>query len=166
MCWCTIKSPLASHGGSHLNDPWLTLGGKFVSTISKQEYIPIGCVPLAFYRTGVSLDRDGPGQRPPRQRLFDRDISLDIDIHSGAKPPLDRQTPVKTLPSWFKLIQIFMSESTQKPINWFTRMARKKNLPPTALLLVTCHVKWQSWFRWQRIWVTKNLFLTPWFVRV
>ena len=39
----------------------------------KQECIPVGCVPPALYRTGVSvwgvsLDRDPPGQRIPLDR--------------------------------------------------------------------------------------------------
>ena len=57
-----------------------------VNIKKKQECIPVGCVPPALYRRRVSLiehppDRDPPGQRHP------------------PPPPVNRKTPVKTLPS-------------------------------------------------------------------
>ena len=54
-----------------------------------QEFIPVGCVPPARYRTGGLPDRDTPGQRPPppgRRPSPRRD---------RGPPPVDRQTPVK-----------------------------------------------------------------------
>ena len=72
----------------------------------EQECIPVGCVPPAFYRRGVSLTETPTpppgqrpptlGQRPPRQRAphpWTKTPPLDRD-----SPLVDRQTPVKTLP--------------------------------------------------------------------
>ena len=70
-----------------------------ITNIQKQEYIPVGCVQPAIYRTGVSPDRDPLDRDPswtetsldgdpspqPRQRS-----SLDRDP-SGQSPP--GQTP-------------------------------------------------------------------------
>ena len=67
-----------------------------------QESIPVGCVPPALYRMGGGslwqrvpwtetpwpLDRDTRTETAPGQRSLPRPI-----------PPVDRQTPVKTLPS-------------------------------------------------------------------
>ena len=76
----------------------------------KQECIPVGCVPPARYRMGVSLTKipllnRGPWTKTPHPLDLDKD-PLDRDsrdppwteTHPGQRPPCG-QTPVKTLPS-------------------------------------------------------------------
>ena len=91
----------------------------------KQECIPVGCILPACNHTGwvsvqgVSLTETLPGQRPPDRDPLDGDPpgqrphwtetpvqrppgqtpwSSDLWCMLGQRPPVDRQTPVKTLP--------------------------------------------------------------------
>ena len=61
--------------------------------IRKQECIPVGCVPPAHYRTGVSLT-ETPLDRDP---LLDRDLSW-IEMPPWAESPLDRNPPDRDPP--------------------------------------------------------------------
>ena len=66
--------------------------------MKKQESIPVGCVPSPRNRKGGFHDRD-----PPGQRLSLGQRSPQTETPHGERPPVDRQTPVKTQPSqtWF-----------------------------------------------------------------
>ena len=80
--------------------PWTVL--KFNSDFllflnKKQECIPVGCVPSARYRTGVSLTTTPPDRDPSPETPLDKDPSW-TETPPQTETPLDRDPPWTKIP--------------------------------------------------------------------